>query len=59
MRRLACRDLLRRPRDDDLAARMPALRPKVDDVIRRLDDIEMVLDEDDGVTRIDELVQLL
>src|SRR2546423_3057392 len=35
---------------DDLAARLPAFRPEIDDVVRGLHDVEVVLDHDDRVS---------
>jgi hypothetical protein len=50
-------DLLGRPDGDDLDAAVSALRPQVDDPIRRLDDVEVVLDHDHGVALVAEAVQ--
>ena len=38
---------------------MTAVGPEVDHVVGRLDDVEVVLDEHDGVAGVDELVQRL
>src|SRR3977135_2117367 len=46
------RDLLGRAFGDDLAAGLPALRAEVNDVVRGLDDVEVVLDDDDRVARV-------
>ena len=43
-------DVLGAPRRHDGAALVAALRAEVDDVVRRLDDIEIVFDDDDRVT---------
>ena len=51
--------LLRRAGRDDQAAAGTALGAEVDDIIGPFDDIEVVLDDDDGVAGIDELVQHL
>src|SRR5213082_804239 len=44
------RHLFGRALGDHLAAGLPALGTEVDDVIRGLHDVEVVLDDDDGVT---------
>jgi len=49
MRRLAAGDVFRRPRRDDLPARVAALGTEVDDVVGGLDHIHVVLDEQHGV----------
>src|SRR5207244_5950635 len=41
--------LLRRPRGHDLPARVTAVGPHVDHVVRGLDHVEVVLDDDHGV----------
>ena len=41
----------------DLSAVAPALRTDVDDVVGEFDDVEVVFDDDDGVTPIDQLLQ--
>ena len=51
------RDLLRRTYRDDLAAAASAFRPQVDDVVRRLDDVQVVLDHQNRVTRVHQPVQ--
>ena len=48
---------LRRPGGDDAAARAPSLGSEVDDPIRRLHDVELMLDNQHGVALIHELVQ--
>ena len=50
-------DLLRRADRNHLAALVPALGPQVDHPVRRLNDIEVVLDDDDGVAVVAEAVQ--
>src|ERR1700679_1691720 len=47
------RDLLRRTGRDDLAATVTTTRTQVDDVVRGLEDVEVVLDDDHGVAGID------
>src|SRR5438552_6362320 len=42
---------------DHLAAGLPALGTEVDDVVRGLHHVQVVLDDDDGVARIDEAVE--
>ena len=42
---------------DDGAALVATLRAEVDDVVSRLDDVEVVLDDDDGVAACDEALQ--
>ena len=51
------RDFLRRAGRDDGTAAAAALRAKVDDIVSTLNDVEIVFDDDDRVTRIDKLVQ--
>jgi hypothetical protein len=36
---------------------VPALGPEIDHVVRRLDDVEMVLDHDHRVTRVHQLIE--
>src|SRR3954469_14660905 len=50
-------NLLGRARGDDPAATSPALRPEIDDPVGRLDDVEVVLDDQDGVAGVDESMQ--
>ena len=45
------------PCGDDPAAAGAAFGPEVDDVVGRLDDVEVVLDDDDRVALVDELLQ--
>ncbi len=47
-------DAIGRALGDDLTAVRSSLRPEVDDPIGGLDDIQVVLDHDDGVARLDE-----
>src|SRR5579885_2919858 len=51
------RDLLRRAGGDDLAAAVTAFRTEIDDPIRSLDDVKIVLDDDDGVAVVAQPVQ--
>ena len=54
---LALGDLFRRPGRDDFSAGVPAFGAEIDDVIGGLDDIEVVLDHQDRVARVDEPVK--
>src|SRR5690606_8343967 len=54
---LAARDRLRRSDGHDLAARRAGLGPEVDHVVGVADDVEMMLDHDDGIAALDELAQ--
>ena len=49
-------DLLRCARCDDLAARSAAFGTEIDDPVRRLDHVEVVLDHDDRIALVDESV---
>src|SRR5256714_8589451 len=51
------RDLLGRALGDPLAAGLPALGTEVDDVVRGLHDVQVVLDHDDGVPGVDEAME--
>src|SRR2546428_775617 len=51
------RHRLRRALGDDLAARFPTLGAEIDHVVRGLDHVEVVLDDDDRVPRVHEAVQ--
>jgi hypothetical protein len=51
------RDHRRRGLRDDAAANVPSLRPEVDHPARLGDDVQVVLDDDDGVARGHEAVQ--
>ena len=42
---------------DDLAAGVAPFRPQIDDVVRRLDHVQVVLDDDDRVPRVREQVE--
>src|SRR2546425_8881969 len=44
---------------DDLAAGLAALGTKVDHPVRGLDDVEVVLDDDNGVAGVDEAMEYL
>ena len=59
VRRARLHDFGRRAGADDLAARVAAFRPEVDDPVRRAHDVEVVLDDDERVTRGDQLAQRL
>src|SRR4051812_22361101 len=50
------RDLLGRAGGDDLTAVLAAFGAHVDDPVGRLDDVEVVLDDDDRVALVDEAV---
>ena len=52
------RDLVRRPRRDDLPAFLAGARPEVDDPVRAGDDAHVVLDHDDRVVPVHEPMQL-
>ena len=51
------RDGFRRPHRDDLAAATPAFWSQVDDVIRGLDDVQVVFDDQHRVTGVHQTVQ--
>src|SRR5579859_3191139 len=53
----ASRDRFRSPPRNDASAGGAAFRTEIDDVIRRFDDVQVVLDDDDGVALVDELVE--
>jgi hypothetical protein len=57
VRLLALRDIVRGAGDDDLTAPLSTLGPEIDDPVRRLDDVEIVLDHDNRVPPIDEGVE--
>src|SRR5688572_25942540 len=57
--RLACRDRLGRPCRDDLASGMAAFGSEVDHVVGSLDHVEVMLDQQDGMPRVDNPVQRL
>ena len=50
-------DILGRAGRDDAPAAVAAFGAEVDDPVGGLDDVEVVLDDDDGVARVDQLVQ--
>ena len=52
-------DVLRRPRRDHLAARLAALGAEVDEPVGLLDHVQVVLDDEHGVARVDEPLQHL
>src|SRR5205085_6387623 len=54
VRAFHCGDFFRRARCDDRSAATTAFRSEVDDMIRRLHDVEVVLDDEHGIARIDE-----
>ncbi len=45
------------PREDDFPTLVAAAGADVDDVVRRLDDVEIVLDDDHRITAVDQLLQ--
>lgn len=53
------RDLLRGAGGDDGAAAAAALGAEVDDIVGAFDDVEIVLNDDDRIARINELIQHL
>ena len=57
VRRLAFRHALRRAGDDDLSSPLSAFGTEIDHVIRRLDDVEVVLDDEQRVARFHELAE--
>src|SRR5690348_13977926 len=50
-------DLFRRPLSDDPSARRTGFRPHIDDPIGPLDDIQVVLDDHNGVSGVDQAIQ--
>src|SRR6185436_17972397 len=50
-------DRLGRPFGDELPARVPALRAEVQDPVGTLDHVEVVLDDEHGVARIDQALE--
>src|SRR2546430_993995 len=50
-------DLLRRSHRDDLAPLVASLGAEVDHPVRRLDELDVVLDHHDGVAAVDELAE--
>ena len=59
MRRLARGDGLRRSRHHDLPACVTALGSEIDDMIGCLDHVEVVLDEQNGVSGVHETIERL
>src|SRR5438128_1182846 len=59
VRRLARGNVLRRSRRDYFTARMAALWPEVDDMVGRLDHVEVMLDHEHRVSRVHETIQAL
>jgi len=59
VRSLAGGDLLGRTGRDDLAAGVAAFGSEIDHVIRDLDHVEVMFDEEHGVPRVDETIQRL
>ena len=59
MTSLALRDTLRGADADNFAARVAAFRPEIDDPIGSANDIEVVFDDDDRMTALDESVKRL
>src|SRR5439155_6438357 len=53
------RHRLRRSFGDDLATRLPTLGAEIDDVVGGLHDVQVVLDDDDRIPRVDETVEYL
>jgi hypothetical protein len=57
--RLASGDVLGRALRDELATAFASLRAKVDDPVGTLDDVEVVLDNEQGMAGIDEALENL
>src|SRR3954466_4718095 len=57
VRRVHARDVLRRPGGDDGSAARAAFRAEIDDPVRRLDHVEVVLDDEHRVAAIDETME--
>ena len=57
IRILAGNNLIRRTFKNKIAALVSALRAKIDDIIRRLDDIEIVLNDNDGVAIVNQTIE--
>ena len=53
----ARRNVLRRTRHHHFSPRMSPVRPEIDHVIRRLDHVQMMLDQYHAVSRVHELVE--
>ena len=54
VRHLDLRDLFGRPGSDHHPAAFPAFRAEIDDVVRRLDHVEIVLDDEQRVARLEQ-----
>ena len=54
---LVKRDFFRRARCDDFAALFAAFRAEVDDPVGAFDDLEIVLDHDDRIARLDQALE--
>ncbi len=54
---LGLRDLLRRPLGNDLTATLATQRPQIDHPVGRLDDVQIVLDDQDRVAAIGQTMQ--
>ena len=50
-------DIFRRPRRNDRAASVAAFRSQIDEIISRLDDIEIMFNDNDRISAIDEELQ--
>ncbi len=57
MAHLAMHHVFRRSRCNNLSACLATLRPKIDDIVGTLDDIEIVLNYEHSVAKIDEPLQ--
>ena len=51
------RDVFRSPGSDDAPATVTALRAEIDEPVRRLDDVEIVFDYDDGIAVVAQTMQ--
>src|SRR5579872_3974038 len=56
-RDIALRHLFRRPDSDEFSAAVAAFRSQIDDVVGRLDDVQIVLDDEHGIAELDEALQ--
>src|SRR3984893_7253155 len=57
MRASVTRNLLRRSRGDNVAALLPAFRTEVDDPVRGFDDVEVVLDDQNRRSAVDQFAE--
>src|SRR3954453_11869088 len=57
VRRVHARDVLRRAGGDDGSAARAAFRAEIDDPVRRLDPVEILLDDEPAVAAIDETME--